>query len=186
MNSRDVTEQERKFNEHYQAGWALLKQMMPAGTTKAVHVSVEKARQAVAHFRQCLALDPGSWPCMWAAGKAEQARGNHREALQWFEQAAQLETANADVWREAALAAGALGEPTKAVKYAVTALNLKPDDAGLHANAGLAFMLAGDDARAAQMVSRACELDPTDSVNRSVARLVEDVRAGVRDRPRSI
>jgi len=186
MNSRDVHDKQRTYNEHNEAGWALLKQVMQVGTGRTRQASDETASQAVGHFRKCLAVDPGSWPCMWAPGKAEQARGDHREALRWFERAAELETTNADVWREAAIAACSLGEQTKAVQYAVTALNLKPDDAGLHANAALALMLAGDDARAGRMASRACELDPTDSVNHSVAKLVEEVRTGVRERPRTI
>jgi tetratricopeptide (TPR) repeat protein len=146
----------------------------------------EEAKQAIAHFRECLTLDPRAWAYMWGMGKAEQALGNHREALGYFEGAAAIETGNADVWREAAIAASALGEAQKAVQYGTAALKLRPTDAGLHANAAVAFLLAGDDDQTEHLASRALDLDPADAVNRRVLELVRAVRSGARERPRSL
>jgi Flp pilus assembly protein TadD len=175
------------FDDHYRAGWAILKRVALVGTNRQPQDSARRdAEQAVAHFRECLSLQPTSWACMWAIGKAKQAMGDHREALTWFERAAAIESENADIWREAAIAAGALGDATKAVQHAMAALKLKPDDAGLHANAALGFLLAGDDSEAERMPHRACELAPDDTVNRAVAEIVRSVRTGARKRPQSL
>src|SRR5450432_847268 len=120
------------FDNHYRAGWVLLKSLMLVGSNADAKKSVTgRADQAVAHFRECLALAPSSWACMWGIGKALQAKGSHREALAWFERAAAIETGNHDVWREAAITACATGEARKAVEYATTALSLRPEDPGL-------------------------------------------------------
>src|SRR3954471_270765 len=94
------------FDDHYQKGWALLKGVMLVGANPQRNESPRAdAEQAVAHFRACLALEPTSWPCMWATAKPKQAMGDHREALVWFERAGAIESGNVDIGREAAIAA---------------------------------------------------------------------------------
>ena len=177
----------QSYDEHYRAAWALVKRVMMTGANaRQREAENEGAKQAIAHFRECLILEPRAWACMWGIGKAEQALGNHREALRYFEGAAAIETGNADIWREAAIAAGAIGEAQKAVQYGTAALKLRPTDAGLHANAAVAFLLAGDDDQAEQLATRALDLDPSDTMNKRVLELVKAVRSGTRERPSSL
>jgi len=87
MNSNDELKPSATaaFDAHYRAGWAILKRAMLMGTNQRPNESGKDAEQAIAHFRECLLLEPTSWTCMWALGKAEQAMGDHRKAMTWLD-----------------------------------------------------------------------------------------------------
>ncbi len=145
-----------------------------------------RARRAVAKLRQCLILEPQSWPCLWFIGKAYQALGDHARALRAFIDAAQFPHGNPDVFREASVEACSMGDGAVAVAMAQRAVEHGPRDAGLLGNLALAYLVAQDVPSAKGAIAGALELAPDDPVNRNVDRLVRSVAEGRQPCPRRV
>jgi Flp pilus assembly protein TadD len=123
---------------------------------------------------------------MWALGKIHQRLNNDSAALSWFSEANRIESDNADILREATLCAMRLGNEGTAVKLAASAVELKPYDPGLVSNFALALLLAGRTDEASEKAADAVRANPDGKAARAVQKLIEDVVAGRKPRPRII
>lgn len=73
-----------------------------------------------------------------------------------------------------------------ALSMARRAIQLRPDDAALRCNLALALLLTGDVEDARAEAASALSQDRTDAVTRGLLKLIDDVIAGRRERPRSL
>jgi tetratricopeptide (TPR) repeat protein len=122
----------------------------------------------------------------WFLGKVELRLGDREAALAAFRRAHAIQPDQPDGCRELCHAYLELDRAVDALPIARRALDLRPADAGLRSNVALVLLLAGDVEQARQEVSAALAADPEDQVTRGLARMIEDVVAGRRARPRSI
>ena len=65
-------------------------------------------------------------------------------------------------------------------------MGLRPNDAGLRSNLALVYLFTGDVTHALTEVRAALASEPKDKITAGLARMIEDVSAGRRKRPRSI
>ncbi|GAB3831375.1 tetratricopeptide repeat protein [Hymenobacter jeollabukensis] len=177
------------FQQHFEAGTALAQSViiLEDGSgrpqPKPGFWARRKARKALQHLQQCLALLPDHWPTLWSIGKVYQALREQQEALKHFAQAARIYPGQADVLREASIAAVDAGAPAEAVKYSAMALRARPDDAGLYCNHSINLLLNENDDAAVAAISEAIRLAPNDPINLNAQRLIQAVVAGTRRRP---
>jgi tetratricopeptide (TPR) repeat protein len=66
------------------------------------------------------------------------------------------------------------------------AVELRPDDAGLHGNLALVLLLTGNVGDARSEAATALTKDPNDTINQGLVKLIDDIVAGRRQRPRSL
>jgi Flp pilus assembly protein TadD len=90
------------------------------------------------------------------------------------------------VARELAGVCQELGKADEAVAIGQKAAALKPDNAQTLGNLACAYLFASrlNEAEATLRAARA--IDPNDGVNRSIARMVEEVRSGRRPQPKRL
>lgn len=127
-----------------------------------------------------------SFPTSWFLGKVEARLGHLEAAIQALRHACSLDPDQPDGCRELCLVYLEAGRAEDAVPIARHAVELRPKDAGLSCNLAIALLLHGDVEGASAQCKAALELDPQDEITRGVQRLIEDVAAGRRPRPKSL
>ena len=127
-----------------------------------------------------------SFATSWFLGKVELRLGNTDAALSALEHAHSLDPAQPDGCRELGSVYLELDRAQDALPIARRAAELRPDDAGLRCNLALVLVLNGDVDGARAEANTALSLDPEDTITRGVSRLIDDVSAGRRPRPRTL
>lgn len=122
----------------------------------------------------------------WFLGKVEWRLGDMNAALAALEQAHAINPEQPDGCRELGVIYLELDRADDALPIARRALELRPLDAGLHCNLALILLLTGDVEAARVGATRALALDPADGVTRGVLKMIDDVSAGRRQKPRSL
>ncbi len=118
----------------------------------------------------------------WFLGMARRAAADPTGAFEAFERAYGLHPEHPDVSREFGAQCLALGRGDQAVVVSERNCTLHPRDAGLRANLALACVVAGDMTRAKAEAARAMEMDPDDEISRALAKMTDEVIAGIRPR----
>ncbi|WP_437316446.1 tetratricopeptide repeat protein [Sorangium sp. So ce385] len=144
--------------------------------------TLERAR---ALLRQA-AERKGTFATLWLLGKVEMRLGDMDAALAALQHAHALDPEQADGCRELGAVYLELDRARDALPIARRALELRPGDAGLRCNLAVILLLTGDVEGALAEATSALSLDPTDAITRGVLKLIDDVAAGRRKRPRSI
>jgi tetratricopeptide (TPR) repeat protein len=122
----------------------------------------------------------------WLLGKVEMRLGNMDAALVALKDAHALNAQQPDGCRELVNVYLELDRALDAVPIARRAVDLRRDDAGLRSNLALVLLLTGDVDGARAEVAAALSQDPTDTITRGLSKMIDDVVAGRRQRPRSI
>lgn len=125
----------------------------------------------------------GSWRVWWFLGMARRSNRDPEGAYEAFKRAYDVNPTIDAVGREYAGQCMALGKGKEAVAVSLRNCELHPDEAALRSNLALAHLIAGDVERARNDVRRAQALEPDDEITQALARVIEDVRAGKRERP---
>ncbi|SBV99322.1 hypothetical protein KL86CLO1_11176 [uncultured Eubacteriales bacterium] len=95
MDEKLSYEEKMKFNIFYDKANELMKDKISSkGQVKQLTAmdQIELA-EAVAFFKECVKIYPGSWQSMWAIGLASQMLGEKEEALEWFSRACKINPA---------------------------------------------------------------------------------------------
>ncbi|MFT3683598.1 MAG: tetratricopeptide repeat protein [Phycisphaerales bacterium] len=132
-----------------------------------------RARKAIALYKQCIEIFPGSWQSHWLKGKLHQVLNEHAHASAAFDEAARINPTQPDVLREAAISAADIHDYEKSLRYAAAASAAAPDDAGLVANLALAQSQCGRHVQAIATAEQACRMDPADEINQNVLKHVK-------------
>lgn len=127
-----------------------------------------------------------SFATKWVLGKIALRVGDTDAAIHRLEAAHAIDPKQPNGCRELGAAYMDAGRHADAVRIAERAVELDPDDAGLLANLALAQLLANKPKRATATANRALELDPDDEITRTLVRIIDDVRSGRREQPRSL
>ena len=143
-----------------------------------------KAKKAIKHYSECLAMIPNHWQTNWLIAKVYQAMSENKKALEHFEIAVKIEKINPDLPREASISAMDLGNVKLAAEYSQEAINREPNDAGLYCNHAVNLMVLGNDDEAKTYIERAMEMKPSDEINKNAYSLINAVAAGKRKRPK--
>ena len=141
---------------------------------------------AIGLFEEVVRINPGNWPAMWLLGKIYERLSDPARGLEWFARSHRVNPDHPDVAREAAIAAMDAGRPAEAVAYCERAIEAKPDEAALRANLALALLFSGKPAEARVAAGEALRRDPTDAITTHVARIIDEVLAGVRPCPHHV
>ncbi|KYF71349.1 hypothetical protein BE11_27585 [Sorangium cellulosum] len=142
-------------------------------------------KQARALLRQA-AERKGTFATLWLLGKVEMRSGDMGAALDALQRAHAIDPEQADGCRELGAAYLELDRAHDALPIARRAVELRPGDAGLHCNLALILLLTGDVEGALAEATSALSLDPSDTITRGLLKLIDDVVAGRRQRPRSL
>lgn len=103
-----------------------------------------KLPEAIAAYRQCVALDPIFPNARYNLGVALGDAGDYAEAFAWMRLAAEAEPERAEAWNSLGYLACRQGRPREAVAHYERAIELQPDYAQAHFNLGLALLQLGD------------------------------------------
>ncbi len=122
----------------------------------------------------------------WYLGKVELRLGLVADAVVALEEAHALKPDHPDGCRELCSAYLEFDDAAAALPIARRAVELRPEDAGLHANLALTQLILGDVNAAHAQVQRALAVHPGDPITRTLANIIEQVRAGRRPCPRSL
>jgi tetratricopeptide (TPR) repeat protein len=187
---RELTAQQiRAHDEAYQKGCSLIEgEILLEGAASALPVpwlARRRLRKAIACFEEALGLAPRNWSALWLLGKIHQRLDEYPEALGCFARSHDLAPTEPDVAREAALAAIECGDGPAAVRFAKAAIAASPDDQGLVSNLAIAWLIAGDLTQARATAAEAAARAPDDPVCGTVLRVIDEVAAGRRPRPRT-
>jgi len=143
-----------------------------------------KAKKAIKHYSECLALIPNHWQTNWLIAKVYQAISDSEKALEHFERAVNTEKMNPDLPREASISAMDSGNVKLAVEYSQEAINREPNDAGLYCNHAVNLMVLGNDNEAKTYIEKAIRMEPNDDINKNVDHLINAVATCKRKRPK--
>jgi Flp pilus assembly protein TadD len=119
-------------------------------------------------------------------GKVEMRLGDMAAARATLEHAHGIDPHHADGCRELASVYLELDRPHDALPAGRRAVELRPEDMTLRSNLALILLLVGAIADARAEAAFALSRDPSDAITRNLIRLIDDVLAGRRERPRTI
>ncbi|HEY2404989.1 MAG TPA: tetratricopeptide repeat protein [Polyangiaceae bacterium] len=156
----------------------------PPGKVLTAHArsALERARGLLRDARE----REQNFATCWYLGKVELRLGDTKSAAIHLEEAHSLNPDQPDGCRELCLAYLELDRVQDALPMAQHALGLRPDDASLRSNLALVHLFIGDVNRALTEVRAALASEPNDKITAALARMIEDVSAGRRKRPRSM
>jgi tetratricopeptide (TPR) repeat protein len=141
--------------------------------------------QARALLRQA-AERKGSFATSWYLGKVEMRLGDMDAALAALQHAHAINPEQPDGCRELGAVYLELDRAHDGLPMARRAIELRPEDAGLRCNLALSLLLTGDVEGAHAEATSALSRDPADAVTRGLLKLIDEVIAGRRQRPRSL
>lgn len=129
---------------------------------------------------------PKTGSALWVQGKAFQSLNDHAQAYARFKRAYAIQSENPDVGRELMLECLQTQRMNEGVEVARATSSRTPRDAGLRANLGLALLMAGRIEEAADATAAALQLSSSDPITRDLLRVIQEVRAGKRAKPRRL
>lgn len=101
-------------------------------------------QEAIAAYRQCVALDPAFPHARYHLGVALGDAEQYAEAVPWLQQVLAAEPEHAEAWNSLGYCYSRLGQPAQAVACYEQAIGLRPDYAQAHLNLGLTLLQLGD------------------------------------------
>jgi len=140
--------------------------------------------KGIENLKTVVQVNPNNWPAYWIMGKAYQAQGLSNDACDAFAGAYSIQKENADVAREYTFECLNVGRTAEAVELARTALQLRPQESGLKANLALCLLVDAQLDESLRMANDASQADPSDKITKTVKRMIEEVRSGMRPQPR--
>ena len=117
---------------------------------------------ALGHFRQALALDPGRALSHYNVGFTLAHQGKPREAVGYLRESLRLRPQDADAHFALGVALAATGERAEAVRHFEESLALRPQDAQVHRELANALVAEGDLGGAGRHLEESLRLDPSD------------------------
>ena len=89
MDEKLSYEEKMKFNAFYDKANELMKDKISRkGQAKQLTVMDQlELAEAIAFFKECVKICPGSWQSMWAIGLASHLLGENEDALEWANRA---------------------------------------------------------------------------------------------------
>jgi len=142
-----------------------------------------RARKAIKHFNNALAIAPKHWQSLFFIGKIYQRLADYEKALSYMEKALEYENSNFNILQEASLVAMNLNLIEKAIYYSEAALRKNPDSIELMGNHAMNLLIAGKDLQAQQIIETALALEPHDVINKNIQEKIFDVYNGKITRP---
>jgi Flp pilus assembly protein TadD len=125
-----------------------------------LHFEGGQMREAIAHFRSSLALNPGSAPTRYNLGLALSAERRFEEAAEEFREAIRIDPAHAEAHNNLGAMFQVRGDLTQAVVHYRQAVQLRPDNTEALANLGQSLSRLGMRAEAAGSFRAALDLRP--------------------------
>lgn len=145
---------------------------------------IKTLRQCILDFEACLRFKNDHWQSMVFMAKSYQALGEHETALDWLVTAANMEKNNHVIYKEASLQSVLLGNIEKAIEYSSEGLRIQPDDPVLLGNHAMNLLIGKRDEQALSTIKRAIEIAPEDQFNQRCLKIISEVLAGKRERPK--
>ena len=118
--------------------------------------------EALAHFREALAIDPGRALSHYNIGFTLSHQGKPREAIGYLRESLRLHPADADAHFALGMALAATGERAGAAREFEESLALRPQDAEAHRELANALVAEGDLGGAGRHLEESLRLDPAD------------------------
>jgi tetratricopeptide (TPR) repeat protein len=143
-------------------------------------------KKGIDRLKRVVALNPRNWSAYWFMGKAQEALGEARAAYEALKRSGAIHPYHPDVAREECVALLNLGRASEGLSVARRAVKYNPEDPGLRANLALAELLDGDVAAAESDAVKAQAAAPDDAVTRSLLKVINEVKAGKRQRPKKL
>jgi Flp pilus assembly protein TadD len=128
--------------------------------------------EAMALYRQALAIQPRFWRANVNLAYLEYAHGNYPEAARYFERACAADPTDGDQFLYFGMALLRLGRPSDAGNAIRTALLVRPQGRDYHLGLGMALRGEGKLTEAMQEIKAELEQDPTNAQARA---LLEEV-----------
>ena len=100
--------------------------------------------EAIAAYRQCVALDPTFPHARYHLGVALGDAEHYDEAVAWLQQVLAAEPEHAEAYNSLGYCYSRLGQPAQAVAAFERAIALQPDYAQAHVNLGMTLLQLGD------------------------------------------
>lgn len=119
-------------------------------------------------------------------GKGWQALGNEQAAYEAMNKSFEHCEDNESVPREFAGLCLQMGRAYEAVKIGERAASLRPDNHETLGNLACAYLVSGHFVEAKKTIDAALKLNPSDSINRNLARILDDVTTGRRPQPQNL
>ena len=155
--------------------------------------SETKVREAVSLLKDVVRYNPHNWSAYWMLGKAYQLLDEHENQFEAFRSSQLIvrslhpvPEAYADVLRELVLACLATNRLDYAIYYADTAIKFRPADATLWSNYAITLLLGGKLDNAETWARNAAVALPGDTVAVNVLALVDRIRAGQIEQPKTL
>jgi Flp pilus assembly protein TadD len=146
----------------------------------------ERVVKAVDDLLEHLQHSPDSWSALYLAGRGQSVLDEPQAACVLLKRAYALEPDRPEVARELALALLRADMPEQALEPAAAACRAWPEDSSLLTNLALASLLSGDPQAAMSHAEQAMRLNPKDPNNRALLLLLEDIRMGRCDPPKTL
>jgi len=162
--------------------------LIVAGGARRTPTAADRAdlKKGIDRLKRVVALNPRNWAAYWLTGKAQEALGDAPAAYEALKRAGAIHPYHPDVAREECGALLNLGRASEGLAVARRAVKYNPEDPGLRANLALAELLDGDVAAAEGDAVKAQAAAPDDAVTRSLLKVINEVKAGKRQRPKKL
>jgi tetratricopeptide (TPR) repeat protein len=118
--------------------------------------------EALGHFREALALDPGRALSHYNIGFTLSHQGKPREAIGYLRESLRLHPPDADAHFTLGVSLAAVGERAEAARHFQESVALRPHDAEAHRELANALVAEGDLGGAGREYEEALRLDPGD------------------------
>lgn len=146
----------------------------------------EEVVAAVDELLEHLQHHPDSVPALLLAGRGQAALGEMMAASVLLRRAYDLEPDRPGLAREYSMVLLREGQTSEALEPARRAVEVEPENAPGLTNLALVTLLTGNPAEASLHAEKALRISPKDPIIRNLLLLLEDIRMGRREAPRSL
>lgn len=146
----------------------------------------QEVAKAAEMLEKVLNEQPDWWNAQWFYGKSQMALGNHEKAYNALYHAYKIEKSVEAIPRELAGVCLVLGKFDESVDIAEAAVALEPSNAELLGNLSVSYVLAGRIEAATKALDYAIRIDPDDAINKTILRILSEIKEGRRDMPKSL
>lgn len=164
----------KKASDEIHANWIQPGQQPISGQAAAI------VQTAIRSLEEVVATYPDHWQSHLMIGKGWQALGNEQAGYEAMNKAFEHCEDNESVPREFAGLCLQMGRADEAVRIGERAASLSPDNYETLGNLACAYLVSGRFVEAKKAIDAALKLNPSDSINRNLARILDDVATGRR------
>ncbi len=158
----------------------------PTGFSQVSGQAAAIVQTAIRALEEVVASYPDHWQSHLMIGKGWQALGNEQAAYEAMNKSFEHCEDNESVPREFAGLCLQMGRAYEAVKIGERAASLRPDNHETLGNLACAYLVSGHFVEAKKTIDAALKLNPSDSINRNLARILDDVTTGRRPQPQNL